>query len=238
MSNKQKLSFFSKQQSLFLSGVETYAEQHSSPAPILLQKLETQTEQHFGTRSIMLAGQTVGRLLKLLAFTLQPRLAVDVGTFTGFSALSLAEGLLSAGRVITCESDPTCAALAKNYFEESVYDDIIELKLGPAQETLANINEEIGLAFVDAQKADYWECYNLILDRLAPNGLVVVDNTLLLGSVLLNEEEIDKLGSPFKENCRAIVDFNERLQQDTRTEHCLLTISDGITLVARRTSPQ
>src|SRR5204863_2407609 len=132
-------------------------------------------------RPIMLSGTVVGRLLAILSATVRPKLAVDVGTFTGYSALCLAEGLAADGRVITCEADPATAAIAARAFARSPHAARIELRVGPALATLRALPAAIDLAFIDADKGQYWDYYDAIVERLAPRGLVAVDNTLLFG---------------------------------------------------------
>jgi caffeoyl-CoA O-methyltransferase len=181
-----------------------------------------------------LLAQPVGRLLTMLASVLRPRLAVDVGTFTGYSALSIAEGLEPGAKVISCERDAARAAIAARYFARSTYGDRIELRIGPALDTLHALDEPIGLAFIDGDKSEYWDYYEVILARLEPRGIIVVDNTLMLGGAVLGEGAVSTLQPMFRSAVKAIVEFNRRVQDDSRTENCLLTAGDGVTLITRR----
>ena len=179
----------------------------------------------------MLSGNTVGRLLTILTAALRPRLAVDVGTFTGYSALCIAEGLPRGGRVITCEVDPAIAAIAREHFATSPHRRKIDLRVGPAIETLRRVRGRIGLAFIDADKRGYWDYYDAIVRRLAPDGLIVVDNTLMFGTVALSDREARALRPELQQSRAAIREFNRRVLADPRTEQCVLTVRDGVTLI-------
>ncbi len=219
--------------SLHAEGVESYALAHTTRPSRLLQQIARDTND-LGASSMMLVASPVGRLLTMMASVLRPRIAVDVGTFTGYSALSIAEGLAPGARVITCERDATRAAMARRYFANGPYADRVDLRVGPALDTLRDLEEPIGLAFIDGDKAEYWDYYDAIVRRLEPRGVVVVDNTLMLGSVVLGQEGLDQLHPVFERAARAIVDFNRRVQDDPRTDNCLLTVGDGVTVITRR----
>jgi caffeoyl-CoA O-methyltransferase len=212
--------------------VVAYAEAHTSPPDALLAELERETLA-VTDLPIMLSGRTVGRVLATLVSTLRPALVVDIGTFTGYSALCLAEELPPRGRVITCEIDPAMAAIAARYFARSPHGAKIDLRVGPAAETLRTIRKPIDLAFIDADKGQYWAYYEAILERLAPNGLIVVDNTLMFDTVVMSEAEAKRLPPMVRKNRAAIRAFNRRLHADPRTEQCLLTVRDGLTLIRR-----
>lgn len=216
-----------------LGALAAYAEAHTAAPSAGLAALARDTLAT-AERPIMLSGTTVGRFLAILSATIRPALAVDVGTFTGYSALCLAEGLAPGGRVITCEVDPDAAARARRAFARSPYRDRIELRLGPAIATLRAITAPIDLAFIDADKAGYWDYYDAIIDRLAPTGLIVVDNTLMLGLVTVPDRAARALPPMLATQRAAIRAFNDRLQADPRSEHCLLTVRDGITVIRRR----
>jgi caffeoyl-CoA O-methyltransferase len=223
--------FFGGRRELLHEGVDAYAEAHTSTPPELVQRLERDTRGRFD--SIMLSDRCVGRLLKILTTTLSPDLAVDVGTYTGHSALCIAEGLRDGARVVTCEIDPKQAELARGYFAQSPYQDRIDLRVGPALDTIRSLDKRIGLAFIDGEKNEYWDYCEAILERLAPRGLIVVDNTLMLGSVLLDDAQAKSLHPVFQGLRDAIAKFNKRVQDDRRVDNCLLTISDGVTLISR-----
>jgi caffeoyl-CoA O-methyltransferase len=216
-----------------LGALAAYADAHTTRPSPLLEELARETLAATD-RPIMLSGPTVGRLLAILAGALRPRLAVDVGTFTGYSALCLAEGMPPGGRVVTLERDPGPAAIAARYFRRSPYRAKIELRVGDAVAALRRMRGAIGLAFLDAEKAEYWDCYDAIVERLAPTGVLVVDNTLMFGTVIVGDAAAAALPPPIQRQRAAIVDFNRRVAEDPRTEQCMLTVRDGVTLVRRR----
>jgi caffeoyl-CoA O-methyltransferase len=222
------------QKKLVLDGIEQYAEACTSPTPALLEELERETLASAGQRAIMLSGRVVGRFLKLLATVLRPKLAVDVGTFTGYSALSIAEGLPAEGKVVTCEVDATQAAFAQRYFDRSPHRERIDLRVGPALASIQAITEPIGLAFVDAEKTEYWDYVDTIVPKLTSNGVIVVDNTLFFGTVLSTDDEAKTAPEFVQRNRVALLEFNRRVRADSRIECALLSVRDGLTVIARR----
>jgi O-methyltransferase len=212
--------------------VSAYADAHSSPPSGLLLDLERETTVTEGR--LMHSGRSVGRLLKLLVAALRPTLAVDVGTFTGNSALCIAEGLPAHGKVITLEVSEERAAFARRYFDLSPYRDRIDLRVGRALDTLRTIDTPIGFAFIDADKGEYWDYYDAIIERLSPTGLIAVDNTLFLGLPFLEESEVASLPPPLRALRGSTIEFNRRVHDDPRAETCMLTVRDGITLIRRR----
>lgn len=206
--------------------VEDYAASVSTPDPDLLAELDAETRATFPDRITMLTGHPVGRFLAMLCAAIRPRLVVEVGTFTGYSALSMAEGLAPGGRVITLDISEEHTAVARRYFDRSPYAGRIEIRLGPALESLAAIAGPFDLAFIDADKANYAAYYDAILEKLAPGGLIVVDNVLWYGRIF---DEGDQT-----EDTIAIREFNAKVAADPRVEAVLLTIRDGMTLIRRR----
>jgi caffeoyl-CoA O-methyltransferase len=151
---------------------------------------------------------------------------LEVGTFTGYSALSMAAGLPAGGLLITCEVDPEHARIAQTFFDRSPHGARIQLRLGPALETLQGLPPEtqFDFAFVDADKENYINYYEIIVPRLKPGGLIAADNTLWSGRVLDPKEKTD----------RAIVAFNDHVARDPRIEHVLLSVRDGVMLIRKR----
>lgn len=205
--------------------IEAYAEAHTTAEPPLLARVAEETRA-MGPLASMLTGRVEGRLLKMLVGMLQPRLVLEIGCFTGYSALSMAEGLPEGGRVITCEIDPGHAQIAQQNFEASPLRDRIELRLGPALETIRQLDGPFGFVFIDADKTGYAGYYDAVIPKLAPGGVIAVDNVLQEGRVL-GEGRQD-------ENTRAIASFNRKVADDPRVECVMLTVRDGLTLVRRR----
>jgi caffeoyl-CoA O-methyltransferase len=203
--------------------LERYAEEHSSTVPELLERLARET---LGTMPLpeMLSGRTEGQLLRLLVKGISAKRILEVGTFTGYSALMMASALPPGGELLTLEKDPRAEAVARRYFAESEHGSKIRLLMGPALETLAQLAPPFDFAFLDADKKSYPAYYERLLALLRPGGMLAVDNVLWSGKVL----------DPKDEDTRAIHELNERALRDPRVEHVLLTVRDGILLVRKR----
>ncbi|MEP6952648.1 MAG: O-methyltransferase [Solirubrobacteraceae bacterium] len=200
--------------------VDAYAAAHSTPLEPLLEELDAATHASLGAPQ-MLSGPVVGRLLRTLAFSTRPRLIVEIGTYSGYSALAMAPALAEDGRLITCEVSDEHADFAQGFFDRSEHGARIELRRGPALESLAAIEGPIDFVFIDADKDGYVDYYEAIVPKLAPTGLVAADNTLRDGSVITDPE---------REGARVMQCFNRHVQDDPRTENVLLTVRDGVTV--------
>ncbi len=203
--------------------LEDYALRHTRAEPRELAELEARTYASMQDPQ-MLTGRVEGRFLKLLALLVRPKLVVEVGTFTGYSALSMAEALDDDARVITCDVDPDAAEVARAAFARSPHGKKIELRLGPALETLRGIAGPVDLSFIDADKTAYPEYYEALLARTRRGGVLVLDNMLQSGRVL----------APKDDAARAIHGLNERIARDERVENVLLAIRDGVQVVVKR----
>ncbi len=208
---------------IIAADIEAYALANTRPEPPGLAELATWTHREMADAG-MLTGRLEGRFLKLLVQLVAPRLVVEVGTFTGYSALSMAEGLPAGSRVLTCEIDPDRAGVAQARFDASAVGDRITLRLGPALETIRSLTEPIDLAFIDADKGGYPAYYEELLARTRPGGVLLLDNMLWSGKVL----------DPPDEESRTLAELNARITADERVENVLLTIRDGVQLVRKR----
>lgn len=204
--------------------IEAYAEQHTTPLPPLLQDLIATTHERQGEQASMLSGHLEGTLLQLLVFALQAKRVLEIGMFTGFSALMMAAALPDDGRLVTCDIDPERIAIAKEFFARSPHGHKIEVRQGPALETMKTLDGPFDLVFIDADKGNYMNYYEAALPLLAPTGLIAVDNVLWSGRVLDPRESDD----------HAIVDFNRHVQSDDRTSNVILTVRDGVMLVRKQ----
>jgi caffeoyl-CoA O-methyltransferase len=200
--------------------VDAYAAGHSTALEPLLDELDAATHATLDAPQ-MLSGPVVGRLLRTLAFTTRPRLIVEIGTYSGYSALAMAPALADGGRLITCEVSDEHADFAQGYFDRSEHGARIELRRGPALESLAAIEGPIDFVFIDADKDGYVDYYEAVVPKLAPTGLIAADNTLRGGSVITEPES---------EGARVMQRFNSHVQDDARTENVLLTVRDGVTV--------
>jgi caffeoyl-CoA O-methyltransferase len=203
--------------------VAEYAETHTTQPEPLLAELAEETRATMSAPG-MLTGTVEGRLLELLVWATGARRVLEIGTFTGYSALSMAAALPEDGRIDTCDVEPRHAEVAQRYFDRSPHGGKITLHLGPALETIARLDGEWDLVFVDADKPNYDNYVEAVLPRLAERGLIVVDNTLWSGRVL----------DPQDENTHAIAALNDKLALDPRVVVSQLTVRDGVTLVRRR----
>jgi caffeoyl-CoA O-methyltransferase len=198
--------------------IEEYVERFTTPHDPLLAELSEETARALGMPQ-MLTGPVAGRLLEFLVWVSQPKRVVEIGTFSGHSALSMAAALPEGGRIDACELDPERAAFAQRYFDRSPHGSKITLHVGPALETLERLAGTFDLVFIDAEKEGYIAYYEAVLPRLAERGLIVADNTLASGRV------VDE--SP------PIAAFNEHVAADSRSVQVLLSVRDGMTLIRR-----
>ncbi len=203
--------------------LEAYAAEHTSDESELLSRLAAETVEKM-TAHRMLTGKLQGTFLKLLVKMLCARRVLEVGTFTGYGTLMMASSLPDDGRIITCDLDPSAESIALRYFAESRYASKIELKMGPALETIRKLDGPFDVVFIDADKKNYPTYYELCLDRTRPGGAIVVDNVLWSGRVL----------DPTDEDSRAIVDLNRTVQNDERVENVLLPFRDGVMLIVKK----
>ena len=199
--------------------IEEYVERFSSPHDDLLAELSAETAGVLGMEQ-MLTGPVAGRFLELLVWFGRPQRVLEIGTFSGHSALAMAAALPDGGRVDACEIDPERAAFAQRYFDRSPYGDRITLHVGPALETIARLDGGFDLVFIDADKEGYVGYYEAVLPRLGEHGLIVADNTLAGGRVVDGERP-------------AIAEFNEHVAADPRTVQAVLSVRDGMTLIRR-----
>lgn len=212
--------------SLVLDGLDDYARAHTSAPHPIYDALREATFAR--TRAPqMQVGHVEGRFLKTLVALSGARLAVEVGTFTGYSALCIAEGLPEGGRCHTFDIDPEATAIARDHWAQAPWGDRIELHLGPAAETLARFleREQPGFAFIDADKGGYKTYWELLVAAMPVGGVIVVDNVLWSGRVLAPSDADD----------HHIAAFNQHVAADPRVEHVLLTVRDGL-MIARKTA--
>ncbi len=205
--------------------VDAYAAAHSTAPPERMRSLAEETLATLPNPQ-MLSGAVEGRLLELLVHATQARLVLEIGTYSGFSALSMAAGLAPGGRVVTCEIDDTHADFAERHIAASPFADRVELRRGPALETIAGLEGTFDFVFVDADKTGYRDYYEAVLPRLAPHGLIAVDNTLWSGRVLEGSGDAE-------ESTRALREFNAHVAADPRAVCVMLTVRDGVTLIRR-----
>ena len=204
---------------------EQYAALFSSPADELLQQIEKfTTENH--ANPIMLSGPVQGKLLELISCMIRPKKILEIGTFTGYSALCLAKGLLQEGELHTIEISKEDAEISRRYFSKSLQSKQIILHEGNALDIIPVLQDIWDLVFIDADKVNYINYYELTLPRLKKGGFILADNVLFHGEVL--EENITG------KNGKAIHAFNEHIAADKRVQHVMVTVRDGLMLIQKK----
>lgn len=203
-----------------------YLEKHTTEESELLVKLRKETFQKT-TQPHMLSGAYQGRLLSLISKLVRPKTILEIGTFTGYATLCLAEGLPSDGKIITIDRNEELIYIPQKYFELSEFSGQIELKVGDALEVIDGLDETFDLVFIDADKRNYINYYHKIFDKINPGGVILTDNVLWYGKVLEETKTNDIDTQTLKE-------FNELLVSDPRVETILLPIRDGISLTRKK----
>lgn len=203
--------------------IETYAERHSSPASELIDALaaETRATQKYPQ---MLIGSVEGSLLRTLAKAIRAERILEIGTYTGYSALWMAEALPDGGTLITCDTDPVSTALARQYWARSPDGDKIELRLGDASDTVKTLEGPFDLVFLDADKRGYVDYWETCVPMVRSGGLLIADNVLWGGAVLAPESASDL----------ALVEFNKHVTADPRVDNTLLSVRDGLMVALKR----
>jgi len=207
--------------------VHDYLVAHAPPLDDVQRDLIAETEA-LGGISMMQIAPEQGAFMTLLTRLIGARHAIEVGTFTGYSAISLARGLPDDGTLLCCDVNEEWTAIARKYWERAGVDDKIELRIAPATETLRSLpaGERFDLAFIDADKPSYPIYYEEVLARLRRNGVILVDNTLWGGAVADAKATDD--------NTKAVRAFNDAVASDERVESTILTVGDGLTLIRKR----
>jgi predicted O-methyltransferase YrrM len=203
-----------------------YCENNTSPESEVLAKLNRETHLKVVSPR-MLSGHLQGRFLSFISKLQQPKLIVEIGTYTGYSALCLAEGLHPEGKLISIDVNEETSAFAKSFIQKTEYANKIELILADAKEYVTTITEPIDLVFIDADKKNYLAYYHLIIDKIKSGGLIIADNVLWSGKITMPESTMDR-------ETLALHQFNQFVQQDARVENILLPIRDGLMVVRKK----
>ncbi len=202
--------------------IEQYVEAHTTPPPPYLAELAAQTRAQLDVPQ-MLTGTVEGRFLEALVWATGARRVLELGTYSGYSALSMAAALPEGGEVISCESSDEHADFAQRHVDATPYRDRIRILRGPALESLESLGGPFDVVFIDADKANYGNYYEAVLPKLAERGLIAADNTLWSGRVADPADDEDAT--------RAMRAFNDRVAGDERVVSVMLTVRDGITLI-------
>jgi caffeoyl-CoA O-methyltransferase len=204
--------------------IEQYAAEHTTPPTDLLAALSAETHETLEAPQ-MLTGPIEGRFLELLVYATGARRILELGTFSGYSSISMAAGLAAGGHIHTCEVEEKHASVARRYIEQAGLSDRITIHMGPGLDTIEELGGEWDLVFIDADKPNYSNYYEALVPRLSERGIIVADNTLWSGKVLDASDD--------SESTVAIREFNDRVVNDDRVVCVQLTIRDGVTLIRR-----
>jgi len=202
--------------------LDDYIVSHSQDEPELLKKLTRETHQKV-LQPIMSSGPYQGRVLSMISKLCHPKSILEIGTFTGYATLCLAEGLQENGNIHTIDINEELVDLQRRYFNASDHKDQIHQYCGNALDILPKLNEHFDLVFIDADKPNYSNYFNLIIEKLNPSGIIISDNVLWHGKVIEEIKEDDI-------SAKAILDYNKLLKEDKRVETVVLPIRDGLTL--------
>ena len=201
-----------------------YAESMTSGESAVLQELRAHCYAHYED-SAMLSGFFQGRVLSMLSHMIRPKVVLEIGTYLGYSALCFAEGLADDGKVITLDIQEDTNRVAREFVQKSEFYDMIEFHLGLGTDILPALPETFDLVFIDADKPNYSNYYNLVFDKVRPGGFIIADNVLWSGKVIEDEKD---------ENTQALFDFNAMVLADDRVENVLLSIRDGLMVVRKK----
>lgn len=209
---------------IFTEEIQEYAEKNTSAESKVLRELREECYAHYEDKS-MLSGFVQGRILSMFSKMIQPKVVLEIGTYLGYSALCFAEGLAEGGKVITLDIQEDTNKVAKSYVAKTGYKDKIEFHLGFATEIIPTLPETFDLVFIDADKPNYSNYYDLVFDKVRSGGFIIADNVLWSGKVLLDDKD---------ENTKALHGFNQKILADARVSNVLLPIRDGLMMVQKR----
>ena len=205
--------------------INAYSEEMTTPETEVLKKLNRETNLKVEL-PVMLSGHLQGAVLSMMSQMIQPNSILEIGTYTGYSAICLAQGLSENGKLITIDINEELADMCHAYWAEAGLSDKIEMLIGRASDIIPSLEETFDLVFIDADKVNYAHYYDLVIDKLRPGGFIFADNVLYDGEVILPELDQSK-------NARAIHAFNQKVKNDPRVTQVLLPVRDGLLLIRK-----
>lgn len=209
------------------SEIQNYAEKYTSDESEILRELRHKTFAERGDKN-MLSGFYQGRLLAMFSKMIQPKRILEIGTYMGYSALCLAEGLAEDGKVITLDVEKETNRIAKDFWARTDFNDKIESLLGNALEIIPNLDETFDLVFIDADKSNYSNYYDLVYPKMRIGGLIIADNVLWSGDVLNAER-----GEDVRQSTKALHEYNQKINTDERVSNILFAVRDGL-MISRK----
>lgn len=203
--------------------IQDYSDKHTTVASSLLEKIDRETNLNV-LRPRMLSGHVQGRILSMIAHMIKPQCVLEIGTYTGYSALCMAEGLPEDGKLYTIDINEELEPIVQQYFEESDYKEQLQYLIGNAMDLIPTIEEKFDLVFIDADKVNYLNYYEQVIGKMNTGGFIIADNILWSGKVTASPKPNDK-------DTKALIEFNQRVHDDARVENVLLPVRDGLMIL-------
>lgn len=204
--------------------IADYIEAHTSPESDLLKKINRETHAKV-MMPRMLSGQLQGRYLSMISHLIKPKNILEIGTYTGYSAICLAEGLAEGGMLTTIDINEELETRVRDYFQQAGLSDKIDYRIGNALAIIPTMDKQFDLVFIDADKENYAKYYDLVFDKVKPGGVILADNVLWSGKVTRPKPDKDT---------RAILEFNTKVSEDLRVENVLMPVRDGIMMIRKK----
>ena len=208
------------------SKIQDYADKYTSPESDALRELNEDTHANVASPN-MLSGHIQGRILAMISKMIKPKYILEIGTYTGYSAICLCEGLEFGGKLITIDINSDMEAINKKYFDKAGVSGKIKKLTGNALELIPKLDHGIDLVFIDADKTNYANYYDMVFDKMNAGGIILADNVLWSGKVLLEEKDMD-------DDTKALAKFNEKIMNDNRVENILLPVRDGLMVIRKK----
>lgn len=208
------------------SKIQGYADKYTSPENDVLRELNEETHASVASPN-MLSGHIQGRILAMISRMIKPKFILEIGTYTGYSAICLCEGLEFGGKLYTIDINSEMEAINKKYFDKAGVSGKIKKLTGNALDLIPEIDHKFDLVFIDADKTNYSNYYDMVFDKINAGGIILADNVLWSGKILLDENEMD-------EDTRALNKFNEKIMNDNRVENILLPVRDGLMVIRKK----
>lgn len=205
--------------------IQEYVEQHSDKEPEILQLLNRETHLKV-LQPRMLSGHLQGRILSMMSKMINPKYILEIGTYTGYSAICMAEGIQADGKLVTIDINEELSDMSQTYFEKSGFRDKIESHVGNALDIIPTLNYKWDLVFIDADKVNYSNYYDLVIDRLNEGGFIIADNVLWSGKVVEPVKPNDK-------DTKKLLEFNKKVTEDNRVENVLMPVRDGLMILRK-----
>ncbi|MEP7128307.1 MAG: O-methyltransferase [Chitinophagales bacterium] len=208
----------------FPEALERYAEAHTKPEHDVLQQLNRETHARV-LMPQMLSGQLQGQFIRMISLLVQPKCILEIGTFTGYSAICLCEGLQEGGRLITIDVNEELKEMTERYFTLAGIREKVDFRNGDAANIIPTLDVTFDLVFIDADKLNYSLYYNLVIDKVRSGGIILADNVLWSGKVVEDFQDAET---------QALKDFNQRVQNDERVDNVLVTMRDGLMMIRKK----